>query len=156
MQCFVCMSSCPLKSNAHVLLNCLDQVRLLFTPIFLPLISDLPSIVSSSQIGVIDPHEEYFGNGKDRRTGHRWRLKEDRAVMDSIPDQFLPYKGIFHCTDDAFSKGTYDKRCSVFRCGRYRPSCHRHFTQTKRCTPCSRVSWLMPTWSCFFFSISSR
>lgn len=72
------------------------------------LISDLPSIVSSSQIGVIDPHEEYFGDGKDRRTGHRWRLKEDRAVMDSIPDQFLPYKGIFDCTDDVFSEGTYN------------------------------------------------
>ena len=57
---------------------------------------------------MIDPHEEYFGEGKERRTGHRWRLKEDRAVMESIPDQFLPYKGIFHCTDDAFSEGTYN------------------------------------------------
>lgn len=28
--------------------------------------------------------------------------------MNSIPDQFLPYKGIFHCTDDVFSKGTYN------------------------------------------------
>ena len=64
--------------------------------------------MSSSQIGVIDPHEEYFGEGKERRTGHRWRLKEDRAVMDSIPDQFLPYKGIFDCTDDTFSEGTYN------------------------------------------------
>ena len=72
------------------------------------LISDLPSIVSSSQIGVIDPHKKYFCDGEDRQTGHRWRMKEDRAVMDSIPDQFLPYKGIFHCTDDAFSEGTYN------------------------------------------------
>ncbi|KAL9966872.1 hypothetical protein ACROYT_G025008 [Oculina patagonica] len=70
-------------------------------------LTDLPSIVSSSQIGVIDPHEEYFGDGKERRTGHRWRMKEDRAVMDSIPDQFLPYKGIFDCTDDVFSDGIY-------------------------------------------------
>ena len=57
---------------------------------------------------MIDPHEEYFGEGKDRQTGYRWRLKEDREVMDSIPDQFLPYKGIFHCTDDVFSEGTYN------------------------------------------------
>ena len=64
--------------------------------------------MSSSQIGVIDPHEEYFGEGKERRTGHRWRLKEDRVVMDSTPDQFLPYKGIFNCTNDAFSEGTYN------------------------------------------------
>ena len=72
------------------------------------LITDLPSIFSGSQIGVIDPHEEYFGDRKERRTGHRWRLKEDREVMDSLPDQFLPYKGIFKCTDDVFSKGTYN------------------------------------------------
>ncbi|KAJ7380146.1 hypothetical protein OS493_010857 [Desmophyllum pertusum] len=69
---------------------------------------NLPSIVSSSQIGMIDPHEEYFGDGKNRRTGHRWRMKEDRAIMDSIPDQFQPYKGIFHCTDDVFSEGSYN------------------------------------------------
>ncbi|KAL9966873.1 hypothetical protein ACROYT_G025009 [Oculina patagonica] len=71
-------------------------------------VTDLPSIVSSSQIGVIDPHEEYFGDGRDRRTGHRWRMKEDRAAMDSIPDQFLPYKGIFDCTDNVFSEGSYN------------------------------------------------
>ena len=28
--------------------------------------------------------------------------------MDEIPDQFLPYKGIFDCTEDAFSQGFYD------------------------------------------------
>ena len=88
--------------------NYVDKARLLFAPIFHLLISDLPSIVSSSQIGVIDPHEEHFGDGKDRRTGYRWRLKEDRAMMDSIPDQFQPYRGIFHCTDDTFSEGTYN------------------------------------------------
>ncbi|KAL9966875.1 hypothetical protein ACROYT_G025012 [Oculina patagonica] len=71
-------------------------------------VTDLPSIVSSSQIGVIDPHEEYFGDGRERRTGHRWRMIEDRAAMDSIPDQFLPYKGIFDCTDDVFSEGSYN------------------------------------------------
>ncbi|KAJ7380166.1 hypothetical protein OS493_010877 [Desmophyllum pertusum] len=57
---------------------------------------------------MIDPHEEYFGDRKNRRTGHRWRMKEDRAIMDSIPDQFQPYKGIFHCTDDVFSEGSYN------------------------------------------------
>lgn len=29
-------------------------------------------------------------------------------MMDSIPDQFQPYRGIFHCTDDTFSEGTYN------------------------------------------------
>ena len=28
--------------------------------------------------------------------------------MDEIPDQFLPYKGIFDCTEDVFSRGFYD------------------------------------------------
>ena len=28
--------------------------------------------------------------------------------MDKIPDQFLPYKGIFDCTEDVFSRGFYD------------------------------------------------
>ena len=29
-------------------------------------------------------------------------------MMDSIPDQFQPYRGIFHCTDDTFSEGIYN------------------------------------------------
>ena len=56
---------------------------------------------------MIDPHEEYFGEGKNRQTGHRWRLKEDRAVMDSIPHQFQPYRGIFDLKDKVFSEGSY-------------------------------------------------
>jgi len=28
--------------------------------------------------------------------------------MDEIPDQFLPYQGIFDCTEDVFSQGFYD------------------------------------------------
>ena len=28
--------------------------------------------------------------------------------MDEIPDQFLPYKGIFDCTEDVFCQGFYD------------------------------------------------
>ena len=28
--------------------------------------------------------------------------------MDGIPDQFVPYKGIFDCTEDVFSRGFYD------------------------------------------------
>ena len=38
----------------------------------------------------------------------RWRLNEDCAEMDKIPDQFLPYKGIFDCTEDVFSQGYYN------------------------------------------------
>ena len=69
--------------------------------------SDLPSIVSGSQIGVIDPHEKYFSDESGKRTGHRWRLKEDRDIINSIPDQFQPYKGILDCTEDTFKQGSY-------------------------------------------------
>ncbi|KAJ7314530.1 hypothetical protein OS493_039255, partial [Desmophyllum pertusum] len=76
----------------------------------------LPSIVSSSQIGMIDPHEEYFGDGKNRRTGHRWRMKEDRAIMDTIPDQFQPYKGIFTVQMMFSPRDPIMGRCSVSLC----------------------------------------
>ena len=71
-------------------------------------ISDLPSLLSDSQIGFIDPHGVHFSDKHHRRTGKHWRLIGDRSEMDEIPDQFLPYKGIFDCTEDVFSRGFYD------------------------------------------------
>lgn len=70
--------------------------------------TDLPSLLSDSQIGFIDPHGVHFSDKRHRRTGKHWRLNEDRAEMDEIPDQFLPYKGIFDCTEDVFFQGFYD------------------------------------------------
>ena len=35
-------------------------------------------------------------------------MNNDRHAMDNIPDQFSPYKGIFECTDDVFSRGWYN------------------------------------------------
>lgn len=72
------------------------------------LTTDLPSILSGSQIGIIDPHEEFFADRRNRRTGYSWRLKEDRGAMDSMPDQFSPYKGVFDCSEDVFSRGCYN------------------------------------------------
>lgn len=71
-------------------------------------LSDLPSILSDSQIGIIDPHGVYFSDRWHRRTGKYWKLNEDCAAMEDIQDQFLPYNGIFDCTDDLFSQGSYD------------------------------------------------
>ena len=82
---------------------------------------DLPSILSGSQIGVIDPHEEYFTEGRNRRTGYSWKITDDRHIMDNIPDQFAPYKGIFDCTDDVFSRGWYNGTLFRFPL-RHRPS----------------------------------
>ena len=41
--------------------------------------------------------------------------------MDNIPDQFAPYKGIFDCTDDVFSRGWYNGTLFRFPL-RHRPS----------------------------------
>lgn len=70
---------------------------------------DLPSILSGTKLGFIDPLEQCFSEGRyKRRTGYRWRLNKDREIMSSIPDQFLPYKGIFDCTEEVFSQGHYN------------------------------------------------
>ena len=94
---------------------------ILYLYFFLHLPSDLPSILSGSQIGVIDPHEEYFTEGKIRRTGYSWKITDDRHIINMIPDQFTPYKGIFDCTDDVFSRGWYSGTLFRFPL-RHRPS----------------------------------
>lgn len=68
----------------------------------------MPSILSGSQIGIIDPHGEYFSDRRHRRTGKYWNLKEDSTVIADIQDQFLPYNGVFDCTNDVFSQGSYN------------------------------------------------
>lgn len=71
-------------------------------------ITDLPSILSGTKIGFIDPHEYHFNKGpRERRTGYRWHLRKDRENMNRIPDQFFPYKGIFDCTEEVFFEGLY-------------------------------------------------
>ncbi|XP_068722037.1 sacsin-like [Montipora capricornis] len=70
--------------------------------------TDLPSLLSEYQIGFIDPHGVCFSDKRHRRTGKRWRLREDRDDIESMPDQFSPFIGIFDCTEDVFSKGFYN------------------------------------------------
>ena len=65
-------------------------------------------MISDSRIGFIDPHGVHFSDRRRIRTGKYWRLDEDRASIDEFSDQFLPYKGIFNCTDEVFSQGFYD------------------------------------------------
>ncbi|XP_022809376.1 sacsin-like [Stylophora pistillata] len=77
-------------------------------------LTDLPSILSGTKIGFIDPHEDHFNKGpRERRTGYRWHLRKSSENMNAIPDQFLPYKGIFDCTEEVFSEGCY--RGTLFR-----------------------------------------
>ena len=73
---------------------------------FLP--TDLPSLISDSRIGFIDPHGVHFSDRRRIRTGKYWGLQKGRASIDQFSDQFLPYKGIFNCTDEVFSQGFYE------------------------------------------------
>ena len=60
--------------------------------------------MSMSQIGVIDPHEKCFEEG---RTGYSWDIRDDRDIMNTIPDQFAPYRGVFDGSEDIFTTGSY-------------------------------------------------
>ena len=57
-----------------------------------------------SQIGVIDPHEKCFEEG---RTGYSWDIRDDGDIMNTIPDQFAPYRGVFDGSEDIFTTGSY-------------------------------------------------
>ena len=61
--------------------------------------------MSNSQLGVIDPHEKCFG---ERRTGYSWDVRDDRDIMNAIPDQFAPYRGVFNSKEDIFTTGSYN------------------------------------------------
>ena len=65
-------------------------------------------MLSAEKIGFIDPHGIYFSDKRNRRTGRCWRLDEDCAEMEKIPDQFLPFKGILDCNEEVFANGYYD------------------------------------------------
>ncbi|XP_067047063.1 sacsin-like [Acropora muricata] len=71
-------------------------------------ITDLPSLLSDCQIGFIDPHGVHFSEKRCQRTGKLWNLQEDLEAMGKVSGQFSPYKGIFDCTDEVFSRGFYD------------------------------------------------
>ena len=69
---------------------------------FLILILDLPSILSNTRIAFLDPHEQHFNEEGIRRTGYAWLLNKQREIMENIPDQFRPYKGLFEFSDEEF------------------------------------------------------
>ena len=60
-------------------------------------------MLSDCQIGFIDPRGVHFPG-----TGKLWHLQEDGVEMDTMSGQFSPYKGIFGCNDEVFSRGYYD------------------------------------------------
>ena len=60
--------------------------------------------MSTSQIGIIDPHEKCFG---ERRTGYSWDIRDDSDIMNTKPDQFAPYRGVFDGPEDIFPTDSY-------------------------------------------------
>ena len=61
--------------------------------------------MSTSQIGIIDPHEKCFEEG---RTGYSWDIRDESDIMNTIPDQFAPYRGVFDGPEDIFTTGSYN------------------------------------------------
>ncbi|XP_069058346.1 sacsin isoform X1 [Pleurodeles waltl] len=67
-------------------------------------ITDVPSIFSGDQIGILDPHQTLFGR---HESGQCWNLKEDIKEINELVDQFAPFIGIFGSTKETFVDGHF-------------------------------------------------
>jgi len=66
--------------------------------------SDVPSIFSSEQIGILDPHQTLFGVYE---SGQCWNLKTDIKEVTELTDQFAPYFGIFGSSEQTIKDGSF-------------------------------------------------
>ncbi|XP_073439129.1 sacsin [Dendrobates tinctorius] len=67
-------------------------------------ITDVPSIFSGDQIGMLDPHQILFGR---HESGQCWNIKEDSKEISELVDQFAPYIDIFGSTKETLLEGYY-------------------------------------------------
>ncbi|XP_041919282.1 sacsin isoform X2 [Alosa sapidissima] len=67
-------------------------------------ITDVPSIFSGDQIGMLDPHQTLFGN---HESGQCWNLKTDIKEITELNDQFAPYVGIFGSAEKTLQDGYF-------------------------------------------------
>nr|XP_020666734.1 sacsin isoform X1 [Pogona vitticeps] len=67
-------------------------------------ITDVPSIFSGDQIGMLDPHQTLFG---PRESGQCWNLKDDIKEINELTDQFAPFIGVFGSTKETFKNGHF-------------------------------------------------
>ncbi|XP_072039950.1 sacsin-like [Amphiura filiformis] len=81
-------------------------------------LTDIPSVLSGTQIGFLDPHEKYFEFDPHTRVHHKgkrgkkWRLSAD--ILDKFPDQFNPYlEPLFNCSRASFETGNFNG--TIFR-----------------------------------------
>jgi len=71
-------------------------------------VADLPCIFSGQGIGLLDPHELYFKNGRYPTSSHLWNLIFDRDEMARLSDQFSPYlQDLFGATQQVFQDGSF-------------------------------------------------
>eukprot|EP00079_Xenopus_tropicalis_P015003 XP_004912121.1 PREDICTED: sacsin isoform X1 [Xenopus tropicalis] len=67
-------------------------------------ITDVPSIFSGDQIGMLDPHQVLFGR---HESGQCWNIKEESKEISELVDQFAPFIGIFESTKETFTQGNF-------------------------------------------------
>ena len=77
------------------------------------LISDLPCVLSSDKVAMIDPHEKYFMHGDSNTSGYSWSFDKQLDEMKKLSHQFDPFRGLFGITDKTFKSGSYNG--TVFR-----------------------------------------
>ncbi|KAM4628232.1 sacsin isoform 2-T2 [Polymixia lowei] len=67
-------------------------------------ITDVPSIFSGEQIGMLDPHQTLFGV---HESGQCWNLKTDIKEITELADQFAPYIGMFGSSEKTVKDGSF-------------------------------------------------
>ncbi|XP_029111080.1 sacsin isoform X2 [Scleropages formosus] len=67
-------------------------------------ITDVPSIFSGDQIGMLDPHQTLFG---PHESGQCWNLKSDLKEITELSDQFAPYVGLFGSSESTIKDGSF-------------------------------------------------
>jgi sacsin len=76
--------------------------------------SDLPSILSGEGIGFLDPHEQFFKNGRYPTSSYLWNLKLNKDQIAAMEDQFSPYfQELFGVNKQVFEDGFFNG--TVFR-----------------------------------------
>ncbi|XP_075448362.1 sacsin isoform X2 [Ascaphus truei] len=91
-------------------------------------ITDVPSIFSGDQIGMLDPHQTLFGR---HESGQCWNIKNDRSEINELVDQFAPFIGIFESTKETFADGYFPGTFFRFPL-RVQPSLLSHNLYNKR------------------------
>ncbi|XP_046891394.1 sacsin isoform X5 [Hypomesus transpacificus] len=98
-------------------------------------ITDVPSIFSGDQIGMLDPHQTLFGV---HESGQCWNLKTDAKEIKELTDQFAPYIGLFENSEKTIKDGSFNGTLFRFPL-RVKPSLLSECPEGV--LTCARVGW---------------